>query len=331
MSAPTTIDPAAGGDGLDADAAHLLEGTIRQAATSNDGAALDAALDAIGWADALDAAPAVAVAALFDQQGRSATTSSALSRLVGHSLGLQVDAAPLVVLPAFGSAAPPGARDGVRGLGTRGLLDAARAVVVAHDGPELRWAEVPTSSLELRAIGGLDEALGLVEVTGASPGAAAQWSPTETPWDRAVATCRLAVGHQLAGAMRTMLDLARTHALDRVQFDRPIAGFQAVRHRLAETLVAVEAAEAALAGAWEDGSPTAAALATVVCGESARTVRRHSQQVLAGIGFTDEHDLHRYVRRTIVLDGLFGDARTVAAELGAQALAGSTLPRLLPL
>ena len=53
-----------------------------------------------------------------------------------------------------------------------------------------------------------------------------------------------------SGASRTMLDLAREHAVERVQFDRPIAGFQAVRHRLAETLVAIEAADAALDAAW---------------------------------------------------------------------------------
>jgi alkylation response protein AidB-like acyl-CoA dehydrogenase len=120
-------------------------------------------------------------------------------------------------------------------------------------------------------------------------------------------------------------------ALDRVQFDRPIAGFQAVRHRLAEALVAVEGAAAALDGAWDDGSPLAAAIAGAACGHSARTVRRHCQHLLAGIGFTTEHDLHRFVRRSIVLDGLLGDARTVAAEVGAEVLASRELPSLLPL
>lgn len=47
-------------------------------------------------------------------------------------------------------------------------------------------------------------------------------------WDDAVALARLAVGHELGGTMRAMVDLAREHALERVQFDRPIAGFQAV-------------------------------------------------------------------------------------------------------
>ena len=65
-------------------------------------------------------------------------------------------------------------------------------------------------------------------------------------WQSAVALGRRAVAHQIAGASRAMLDLARTHALERVQFGRPIARFQAVRHRLADALVAVEALEATL-------------------------------------------------------------------------------------
>ncbi len=57
---------------------------------------------------------------------------------------------------------------------------------------------------------------------------------------------RRALGWWLVGSARAMLALARQHALDRVQFGRPIASFQAVRHRLAETLVAIEGAEATL-------------------------------------------------------------------------------------
>ncbi|HEX6416952.1 MAG TPA: acyl-CoA dehydrogenase family protein, partial [Acidimicrobiales bacterium] len=133
------------------------------------------------------------------------------------------------------------------------------------------------------------------------------------------------------GAARAMLDLARQHALERVQFGRPIAGFQAVRHRLAETLVAVEAADAALAGAWDDGSPFAAGVAKAVAGRSARTAARHCQQVLAGIGFTTEHPLHRYVRRVLVLDRLLGDARTLTRRLGEDLLAARALPSILPL
>ena len=146
-----------------------------------------------------------------------------------------------------------------------------------------------------------------------------------------MATGQRAVAHEMVGAMRTMLRLAREHALDRVQFDRPISSFQAVRHRLAESHVAIEGAAAALDAAWEDGTPLTAALAKAVAGQSARTVRRHCQQVLAGIGFTTEHDLHQFVRRTLVLDSLLGDSRTLTKQIGAELLAARGLPALLPL
>ncbi|MGC2654903.1 MAG: acyl-CoA dehydrogenase family protein, partial [Mycobacterium sp.] len=50
-----------------------------------------------------------------------------------------------------------------------------------------------------------------------------------------LAAGRRALGWWLVGTSRAMLSLARRHALDRVQFGRPVAGFQAIRHRLAET------------------------------------------------------------------------------------------------
>ena len=128
-----------------------------------------------------------------------------------------------------------------------------------------------------------------------------------------------------------MLDLAREHAVERIQFGVPIASFQAVRHRLADSLVAVESARGALDAAWEAGSPFDAAVAKAIAGRSARLVVKHAQQVLAGIGFTLEHPLHRYVRRVRVLDGLLGDTRTLTRTLGEQLLQDRALPAILPL
>jgi alkylation response protein AidB-like acyl-CoA dehydrogenase len=128
-----------------------------------------------------------------------------------------------------------------------------------------------------------------------------------------------------------MLQLARDHAVARMQFGRPIAAFQAVRHRLADSLVAIEAADAAIGGAWDDGSSLTAAMAKAVAGRSARTVARHCQQVLAGIGFTTEHPFHHYLRRVLVLDGLLGDARTLTTQLGQDLLGRRDLPAPLPL
>lgn len=145
------------------------------------------------------------------------------------------------------------------------------------------------------------------------------------------ATARRALAHELVGAARAMLELARVHALERVQFGQPIAQFQAVRHRLAEALVAIEAASAALDAAWDDDTQTAAAIAKAVAGRSARTVAKHAQQVLAGIGFTTEHPFHGYLFRVLELDHQYGDYRTLTRELGAQLLADRRLPPVLPL
>ena len=89
-----------------------------------------------------------------------------------------------------------------------------------------------------------------------------------------------------------------------------------MRHRLAEALVALEAAAALLDAAWDDPSPVTAAMAKAFAGRSARSAARHCQQVLAGIGFTTEHPLHLFVRRTMVLDQLLGAGSALTNQLG---------------
>ena len=143
-----------------------------------------------------------------------------------------------------------------------------------------------------------------------------------------LAAGRVALGWWLLGTGRAMLALARQHAVDREQFGRPLASFQAVRHRLAETLVALDGAEATLVAATDE---LGALLAKAAAGQAALTAARHCQQVLGGIGFTAEHDLHRHVRRAMVLDGLLGSARELTREAGALLRAGGSAPRLVHL
>jgi hypothetical protein len=143
-----------------------------------------------------------------------------------------------------------------------------------------------------------------------------------------LAAGRRALGWWLVGTSRAMLSLARQHALDRVQFGRPVASFQAIRHRLAETLVAIEGAEATLQSAGDD---LGCLLAKAAAGQAALTAARHCQQVLGGIGFTAEHDLHRHVRRALVLDGLLGNTRELTREAGAELRRRGSAPRLVDL
>jgi hypothetical protein len=143
-----------------------------------------------------------------------------------------------------------------------------------------------------------------------------------------LAAGRRAVGWWLVGGSRTMLSLAREHALSRTQFGKPVASFQAIRHRLAETLVAIEGAEATLHAATDDFGSL---LAKAAAGQAALTAAKHCQQVLGGIGFTAEHELHRHVKRALVLDGLLGSARELTREAGAPLRARGSAPRLIDL
>jgi hypothetical protein len=146
-----------------------------------------------------------------------------------------------------------------------------------------------------------------------------------------LAEARVALSWWLVGSARAMLSLARQHALDRVQFGKPIASFQAVRHRLAETLVAIEGAEATLTLPGADNPDLTALLAKAAAGKAALTAAKHCQQVLGGIGFTEEHDLHHHVKRALVLDGLLGSSRELTKKAGAGLRARGSAPRLAQL
>jgi hypothetical protein len=306
----------------------LFERSLRSATEQHTGEALDAALAEIGWHDALTFDTHAAVSRLFELQGESGATSSALDHVVAFAIGHELDGATSVALPAVGGDEPPGVLEGDR-ISVRGLATSTvqSTLVVAWAGDKQVATSLDTSTLDARPIRGIDSSCGLVELHGevAANGARA------VAWHNAVVLAQLAIGHELVGASRKALTLAREHALDRIQFGQPIARFQAVRHRLAETLVAIETASAVLDAAWLDRSPAIAAMAKATAGRSGRTVARHCQQVLAGIGFTTEHDLHRYVRRIFLLDQLFGSHTTLTKRLGEECLATRTLPQLLPL
>jgi hypothetical protein len=314
----------------------LFERSLEHAVATHSGRPLDTALLELGWDHALALDPQTAVATLFRLQGSEHASSSSLDHVLLHHLELKGSPVTGVVLPTLGQWAPPGELEGdelvVRGLGGAALQDQREALVVARNGGAVIAAVVPTAGLALRPIHGMDPELGLREVTGRlRHGSAARQELPPSVWSSSVALCQLAVGHELVGASRTMLELARQHALERTQFDQIIGKFQAVRHRLAETLVAIEAADAMLGAAWEDGSPTTAAVAKALAGRAARTAARHCQQVLAGIGFTTEHEFHRYVRRVLVLDALFGASRSLTKDLGVELLTSQRLPALVPL
>ena len=125
----------------------------------------------------------------------------------------------------------------------------------------------------------------------------------------------LTAAFQLGLADR-LTELAVAYAKERVQFDRPIGGFQAIKHMLADMLTRTEVARAAVysAGAALDEASdrnTKHRLvhgAKVVAGDSAVTNGKVATQVFGGMGFTWEVDVHLYLKRAWVLETHFESA-----------------------
>ena len=119
-----------------------------------------------------------------------------------------------------------------------------------------------------------------------------------------------------------MLDMSVEYAKQRVQFGKPIGSFQAVKHRCADMLVDVEGMRSVVyyaawcIGAGDRERSVAASTAKVWCADAARRVMASGLQVHGGIGFTWEHDLHLFVKRSQLDQLVFGDAAYHRERLG---------------
>ena len=118
---------------------------------------------------------------------------------------------------------------------------------------------------------------------------------------------------QIGGA-QWCLETAVEHGKTRFQFGRAIGSFQAIKHRCADMLVAVEHARstayhAARVTDHPDELSIAAPLAKSMCSDAYLQAAGETIQILGGTGFTWEHDLHLYFKRAKSSALMFGDAR----------------------
>ncbi|MGW1003051.1 acyl-CoA dehydrogenase family protein [Streptomyces sp. NPDC002520] len=116
------------------------------------------------------------------------------------------------------------------------------------------------------------------------------------------------------GAAQRALDLTVEYLKERVQFGRPLGSFQALKHRCADMLVAVETARSmSWAAAWSvdhapDDIERQAALAKAWCSDAFHHVAAEMVQLHGGIAITWEHDAHLYFKRAHATAQLFGRA-----------------------
>jgi alkylation response protein AidB-like acyl-CoA dehydrogenase len=129
---------------------------------------------------------------------------------------------------------------------------------------------------------------------------------------------------QAFGVMDLALTTTRDYLLQRRQFGVAIASFQALRHRLADMLIAQEQARATLHGALAALSSSntterrrAIAIAKAQSGRSGRFIGAQAIQLHGGIGMTDEYVIGHCFKRLMVLDQLLGSSSTHLAALVA--------------
>lgn len=144
---------------------------------------------------------------------------------------------------------------------------------------------------------------------------------------RAVLTALAAVGDTAAtvlaaeavGAADRVLELTVEHVRRREQFGRPIGSFQAVKHRLADVHVQLQAARsaayyAAWAGHHSPHGERAGALALAQALQALRTAAAEGIQLHGGLGFTWEHEAHLYFKRAAGDELLFGPVHRLRAH-----------------
>lgn len=131
---------------------------------------------------------------------------------------------------------------------------------------------------------------------------------------RVLALTVAALTAEQVGGAQACLDSAVDYAKTRLQFGRPIGSYQAIKHKCADLLVAVEFAKSAAyaacfaAAAGEDDVLETAAMAKAYCSEAYFHAAADNIQIHGGMGFTWELPAHLYFKRAKASELLFGDA-----------------------
>lgn len=186
--------------------------------------------------------------------------------------------------------------------------DIADVVLAVDVGRIVRWTDVaaqPTTTMDpTRRLARLSP--GGVSVVGSDPGIAD--------------TAAILLAAEQIGAAARCLDLTVAYTKQRVQFGRPIGSFQALKHRMADLYVAVQAARAVVGDAVTNPTARNAGLARLAASEAFCTVAGEAIQLHGGIAITWEHDMHLYFKRAHGSAHLLGAPREQLRRLEAEAL-----------
>ena len=123
----------------------------------------------------------------------------------------------------------------------------------------------------------------------------------------------IAMSAELLGVMEGAQELTFEYLRMRKQFGKPIGSFQALQHKAVDIYIKTETVRSLLyqVAAANDPyciDPALAAAVKAKASEDALIVTQSCIQLHGAIGFTDEHDIGRYLKRAMLLSSLFGNA-----------------------
>jgi alkylation response protein AidB-like acyl-CoA dehydrogenase len=140
-------------------------------------------------------------------------------------------------------------------------------------------------------------------------------------------TARVAQAAELLGIAREVFDMTLEYLKTRIQFGKPIGANQALQHRMVDAYIQIELAAACLHEALTEAEVgprqlvTAASRAKARCIHAALHVTRLGVQLHGAIGFTDEHDLGLYLKRTLQHASWLGSETAMRVRYHEEALA----------
>jgi alkylation response protein AidB-like acyl-CoA dehydrogenase len=155
-----------------------------------------------------------------------------------------------------------------------------------------------------------------IELSGVRVEASACLGTAGAAWPglrRSLDLAAIALAAEQVGGAQRCLDMAVAYAKERKQFGHPIGSFQAIKHKCANMMLAVETARSALyyaACIATDGSDdlsTNASLAKAWCSEAYFQCAADSIQIHGGVGFTWEYDPHLHFKRARASESWLGD------------------------
>ena len=142
----------------------------------------------------------------------------------------------------------------------------------------------------------------------------------------------MALSCELLGVMEKAKEITVDYLRVRKQFGKPIGSFQALQHRAADILVRIETTRALAFQIAANNiplriDPAVASALKAKASEDALAVTQACIQLHGAIGFTDEHDIGLYLKRTMVLSSLFGNAAAQKRRYVAVADVALSLPQ----